>query len=251
MKYIKPDWNNSILNVSATFAEFLGKESDITKIDELKNTLKRKHRNVVYICADGLGMFPLCQNLDENSFLRKHVVKTITSTFPSTTTNATTTLSSATYPSEHGLFGWALWFEKIKRSVEIYLGEDAETKEKVDMSLINDYLKFDPYWVNANKAVYTIFPPYAKYMQDGTHGYNFKTMDEAFHHLAEICKIEEDKFVYMYLPEPDSTMHRYGVSSKKAQEVISFINDALEKTVKENPNSLFVLTPDHGQTDIT
>lgn len=65
---IKPDWNNSILNVSATLSGFLGNENDIPKIRSLQEVLDKGYRNVVYICFDGMGIYPLEQNLPEDSF---------------------------------------------------------------------------------------------------------------------------------------------------------------------------------------
>ena len=136
---VKPDWKNSILNVSATLADYIGVKSNIAKIDILKNELNKNYKNVIYICMDGLGMFPLEQNLPKSSILRENVKKTITSVFPSTTTNATSSLYSATYPSQHGLFGWSLYFEKLNSCVDIYIGQNSYTREPIDMSKIDDY----------------------------------------------------------------------------------------------------------------
>ena len=129
MKIIKPDWKNSILNVSATLADYVGVKTDIDKIAILEKELNKNYKNVVYICMDGLGMFPLEQNLPKSSILRKNVAKSITSVFPSTTTNATSTLQSATYPSQHGLFGWSLYFEQLNACVDIYTGHNSYSRK--------------------------------------------------------------------------------------------------------------------------
>ena len=73
MKLIRPDFEKSILNVSATFANFLGKKTSIATIPFLDKKLRFGYKNVVYFCLDGMGVFPLTQNLDESSFLRKNV----------------------------------------------------------------------------------------------------------------------------------------------------------------------------------
>ena len=39
---IKPNWENSILNVSATLSEFLGNKNDIPKISLLQKKLKKR-----------------------------------------------------------------------------------------------------------------------------------------------------------------------------------------------------------------
>lgn len=161
---IKPNFKNSILNVSATLSEFLGNKNELPKIKKLEKILNKNYKNVVYICFDGLGVYPLKQNLKSNSFLRKHIIRKITSVFPSTTTNATTTLYSAKYPSQHGLLGWSLYFEKLKRCIDIYLSTDSYTEEKINSKILDNYMKFE-YFFDKNFSSYhvtTIFPPYIK-----------------------------------------------------------------------------------------
>lgn len=67
----KPNWKNSILNVSATLSEFLGNKNDIPKIFLLQKKLKKDYKNVVFICMDGFGIYSIKQNLDRNSFFKK------------------------------------------------------------------------------------------------------------------------------------------------------------------------------------
>ena len=89
-KFIKPDWENSNLNISATLAEFLGAENKNKTLKILNDELEKGYKNVVFICLDGFGINPININLDENALLRKNIKQVLTSTFPSTTTNATT-----------------------------------------------------------------------------------------------------------------------------------------------------------------
>ncbi len=89
VKFIEPNFSNSNLNISSTLAEFLGVENKNAVIPELKEELDRSYKNVVFICFDGLGINSIEINLPENAILRKNIRKTLVSTFPSTTTNAT------------------------------------------------------------------------------------------------------------------------------------------------------------------
>lgn len=247
---IKPDWKNSILNVSATLSQFLGNSNDIPKVAKLNEVLSKGYDTVVYICFDGLGMYPLQQNLPFDSFLRRHVASTITSVFPSTTTNATTTLKSATYPSQHGLFGWSLYFDELKRCVDIYWSQDSYTEQPISSSVLDDYMKCDFYFdsIKSDYTVTTIFPPYIT--RQGNN-YNYQSMDEMFSLLESVTRQEGKNFIYCYCGQPDSTMHEFGVTSKEAQEKIIYINDKVEELVKGLKNAVMVITPDHGQTDIT
>ena len=130
--FIKPNWKQSNLNISATLAEFLGAPNANATLPILKEELARGYKNIVFICLDGMGINPIKINLNENSFLRKNIKQTLTSTFPSTTTNATTSLTSNKLPLQHGWFGWSLYFEKIGKNVDIYMHRDSQTGEKVD-----------------------------------------------------------------------------------------------------------------------
>ena len=247
---IKPNFKNSILNVSATFDEFLGNKNEICKINKLKKALHKKYKNVIYICFDGLGIYPLKQNLGKGSFLRKNIVKKITSVFPSTTTNATTTLHSALYPSQHGLFGWSLYFENLNQCVDIYLRKNSYTGKQVVAKEVEEYMEFDCFY-DKNRSDYkitTVFPSYVKSKQNN---FVFETMDDMFKMLKKATENNNENFIFAYYGEPDSTMHTYGVTSKEAKEKIALINAYVENLAKELTNSVIVITPDHGQTDIT
>lgn len=245
----KPNFKNSILNVSATLDKFLGNKNNAVSIKELEYILNKGYKNVIYICFDGMGIYPLKQNLKGNSFLRKHVLKKITSVFPSTTTNATTTLYTAKYPSQHGLLGWSLYFEKIDKCVDIYLGKDSYSTEKISSKVVDDYMKFD-YFFDKNNSEYnltTIFPPYVKREKNNI---SYETIDELFVNIEKICKSNYKNFIFAYCGEPDATMHKFGVTSCEAKKKIIEINKYVEELANKLTNSVIVITPDHGQTDI-
>ena len=46
-------------------------------------------------------------------------------------------------------------------------------------------------------------------------------------------------------------MHDFGVSSKEAKKVINSISNNMQKICKETKDTLFVITADHGQIDVT
>ena len=249
MKFVKPDFKNSVLNVSATLADFLGAKNDIPKIELLKDYLNKDYKNVIYICLDALGIYPLKQNLTKDSFLRTHIKKKITSVFPATTTNATTSLQCALYPSQHGWFGWSLYFEKANRCVEIFLDKDYYTGEKIDLGEEKNILTFNPYFDRC-KTDYQLNLVVPEYVKENQNTYYYKTVEEMFDSLQKICDKKGKQFIYCYHSEPDATMHLYGVTSKEASKVIQDINDRIEKFSKNNEDTLVIITPDHGQTDI-
>ena len=249
-KLIKPDWKNSILNISATLAEFLGAPNENATLQVLTNELAKGYKNVVYMCFDGMGINPLEINLDEKDFLRTHIVKTLTSTFPSTTTNATTTLATNKLPLEHGWFGWSLHFDEIGRNVDIYLHRDSQTGEEVEFEypMIDDA---DCYFYHATRTDYeinTVFPKYVSCKPEFNHV--IQGVEDIFDLVKGICAKPDKQFVYAYCPEPDYTMHENGVTSPDAQKLIQSISENLQKLCAQTRDTLFIVSADHGQVDV-
>ena len=75
---MKPDFNNCILNVTASIMnkyQIKSKFSTISIIDE--KIMNSKH--IFFIILDGLGKNIIENNLDENSFIKKNIAKWIPS----------------------------------------------------------------------------------------------------------------------------------------------------------------------------
>lgn len=248
--FIKPNWTNSILNISATLAEFLGAPNKNATLPLLKQELAKGYKNVVFICFDGLGIYPIEKNLNKDDFLRKNISQTLVSAFPSTTTNATTSLMQNQLPLEHGWFGWSVYFKNIKRNINIFLDTDSWTNEKV--TIANSPIgKRDYYFDHADSdyQINSVFPSFIK-VAHAERNHVFDEEQEFFKRIKEICNRKGKQYIYAYYPDPDATMHKYGVTSKEANAVIKSISERTEKLVASTKDTLFVVTADHGQIDV-
>ena len=248
-KLIKPDWEKSNLNISATLAEFLYAPNKNSTLSILEEELKKDYKNVVFICFDGFGINPINKNLKRKSLLRKNIVDTLMSTFPSTTTNATTSLITNKMPLEHGWLGWSLYFDKFGRNVDIYLHSDSQSGEKVDFTYpLAD--NGDCYFDHANSD-YNIVPILPEYVQTKSKNkISVENETELFKAILKVCSREGKQFIYAYNPEPDATMHNFGVSSKQAKEKFEEISEGIEKLYDRLDDTLFIITADHGQVDV-
>ncbi len=248
--FVFPNFNKSNLNITSTIAQFLGAKNDKPIINELMVELKKNYKNIVFICFDGLGINPININLDKDSILRRNIKMELTSTFPSTTTNATRSLLSNLYPLEHGWFGWSLYFENINKNVNIFLDTESSTDEKL---IINDKpIKIEEYYfdnVNTDYNINTIFPKYVE-VKSEKNNHVYETIDDFYNNLNTILNRCDKQFIYAYLGEPDTTMHKYGVSSIEAKRLINKINDDFETLYKKTHDTLFIITADHGQIDV-
>lgn len=249
-KLIKPDFKNNIINISATIAEFLGCPNDKPTLPELAKELEKGYKNVVFLILDGMGINPVNKNLSDDSFIKRNISQVLTSVFPSTTTNATTTFLTNKYPMEHGWFGWSLYFEELKQAVDIYLERDSYTGEPIEKGYVKRVLPIEPYYKKA-KSDYTtsvVVPEY--WDNDYENRYVWQTFEEMCGHIENICKKSGKQFIYAYCAEPDSTMHRYGVSSAEAYEVINKLNGGIEELYSNLTDTLFIISADHGQIDV-
>ena len=249
-KLIKPDWKHNILNISATLAEFLGAPNSNATLPLLKQKLKKDYKNIVYLCFDGMGVNPLERNLSENDFLRQHIAQVLTSTFPSTTTNATTSLSTNKLPLQHGWLGWSLHIPTIGRNVDIFLNKDSQTGEEVvfDSPLIDDS---DAYFYHGTRTDYQICTVYPKYV-NCREQFNtvVATVDEFFDAVERLCKQEGKHFIYAYCPQPDGCMHDNGVTCAATKQLLEQISDGVRNLAHTSENSLFIVSADHGQVDV-
>lgn len=251
-KYNLPDFTHSNLNISATLAEFLGSPNRNATLPTIKSELAKGYKNIVFICFDGMGIYPLEQNLPTTDYLRKNIVDVLCSTFPSTTTCATTSLTTNRLPLEHGWFGWSLHFEKLKRNIFIFLNRDAQMGELVDVGDNSPLANFPYYFdeTNSDYAINTIFPPFVKVAHPERNiAWNFD-MGDFFEHIKNICAKDGKQFVYAYNNEPDHSMHENGVTCKQTKDMLEDISRRMQQLVQETPDTLFIVTADHGQIDV-
>ncbi len=250
MRLIKPDFTNNIVNLSATLAEYLGCPNDKPTLPMLADELKKGYKNVVFVILDGLGMHPMQTNLDEGSFLRSNLRRVLTSVFPSTTTNATATLLSNLYPMEHGRFGWSLYFEELRRVVELFPETDFFTGEPVGAGFLTQNLPLVPFYKRATARIQTsvVVPEY--WHEDNENRYTFRTFAEMYAHILALCKRAGRQFVYVYCGEPDAAMHRHGVTSDEAKRTTHVLDEGLKMMFSALSDTLLVVTADHGQIDM-
>ncbi len=246
--FTKPDFTKSVLNVTATLAEFFNAPNKNPVLPVLKEELKKNYEKIVFICFDGMGTYPLSVNLDKEDFLHRNTVMTLTSTFPSTTTNATTSINTNRLPLEHGWFGWIMHFPEIDKNLIMFWHSDAQTGEKVDY----DYpvKESDDYWFNYADTDYEITSVMPEFCKGYKNSVKVSTVEGLTDAIKEITAKDGKQFVFAYCSEPDSTMHENGVTSDKAKALIKKISDSLSDLQKSTENTLFIVTADHGQTDV-
>ena len=245
-----PDFNHSIVNLAASMAQFLGSPVYHPILPCLTEKLKPTYQHVVYMVVDAMGASILEKNLPADSFLRTHQIDTVTSVFPSTTAAATTSLLSGLTPAEHGWFAWSVDFDG--EVIELFRNRNYYTKEFLaDKNFVSRHLPYARIYeqTNGDREIYTCFPNIAIEIRS-PHDIRFNSLGHMFRRLHKICAMPEKNFVYTYYPNLDSTMHTYGTTAWHSRHLLKKIERGLKHFAKKHPDTLFVVTADHGQNDV-
>ncbi len=249
--FIYPDWNNNIINISASFAKFLGKPNGKPTLPELDEALRKGYKNVLFVILDALGKYPLERNAEENGFFRSHLVRTLTTVFPSTTACASATLYSGLYPYEHGRFGWCMDIPEEGGRWDILTQEKSEDHSvKMDKKKMMEIFPLEPFFKDT-PSDYHVTTLLSDILPGREEGKRCESFDELFDGLEEACSSEGKQFVYAHCPQPDGIFHHYGVTSAEGKAAVALLEKRMKALTEKYPDTLVVITADHGQVDIT
>ncbi len=249
MDILYPDYKNSILNVSHTILDYYNVKPRYEVIPELKKELDLQFKHVCLILLDGMGTNILEEHLDPSSFLRKNMIKKITSIFPPTTVAATNAVLTTNPPYQSGYLGWVQYFKKENTNHVVFLNKDFYDEKRTFQNTLRDiYLKQDLIYdyikqQNSEVKTYELFPDFRP---DGS-----KTFHIEMKKLLEITKKNEKNFTYAYWTYPDLLEHEVGISSKHVKEELEKLNLNLETLSKEiNDDTIIIVIADHGLVDV-
>lgn len=243
MQFRKP---NSACNITAVACSIL-KHYRISPPNPgypaLDNILKDAPRNVVLLLLDGLGQNILTKHLPEDSFLRLHQFDTLSSVFPPTTTAAATALETGLFPSQSGWLGWNIFWPPLGKNVALYpnttedgsqaaeehIGETCLPVQQITR-IIREQTGICAVSISEQGDIYA------------------KTLDDVLTEVIQVCREPGQHFIYAYVNEPDHTLHRSGCCAESVRQWLMEADEQLKKT--DCPDTLFLLTADHGFIDV-
>lgn len=244
------DFSNNIVSFSSSLLAHFGaapKHPTMPMIDEVL----KGHRKVVVLLFDGLGQHMIEKHLKEDSYLRSHLFHTMEAVFPPTTVASTNAFLSGLYPIENGWLAWDQWVEKYGCNVEGFTNRDHNSGKEILPHKDNILERLAPYASIFEQMrdggfqgeLFRVFPSRILPKMPSTLKDYRKRIDE---HLKDAT----DAFGYVYWTEPDSSMHEFGVTSKKVHREILKIQRFVKGLVKAHPDTLFLTIADHGLVDI-
>jgi len=242
-----PNYDRSILSIASSVLNHFGvKDCQHKTLPEFDKLLEKNYKNIIVILFDGLGTSTLNYHLNENDFLRKHYVTDISSVFPSTTVAATTSILSGYSPLECGWLGWDLYFEEIGENVAVFkntLQRNGEPAAKYNVA--NRYIPVK----NVMQRIEAVKGRKNAYCVAFFSKFHIKSVEDICKTIYKLSKKRKKKYIYAYWHQPDSAMHRYGVTSPEVHKEILYINSEVEKLCSKLKDSLVIITADHGLCD--
>tara|TARA_Y100000034_G_scaffold122840_1_gene168817 strand:- start:277 stop:1431 length:1155 start_codon:yes stop_codon:yes gene_type:complete len=256
-KSIKPNYKDgSILNLMSSIGKALGKKSKYNAL-KILDPKELKTTNLIVLVLDGVGynFFKKHGSKELKKFLRGK----ITSTFPSATGSAMTSLSTGLSSLDHEMTGW---FVYLKEFGNVTLSLPYRTRlhkkgflEKIfpiskiyTLTPFTKGIKCDSYYLYPKVIVNSAF---SKAIAGKSKRKSFTTIKSHFSEIKKIVnKNKKKKFIFSYYPEHDGLCHKYGSKSRKVIKHFNQLEKELLKFLKKLEDSTVIITADHGIIDI-
>lgn len=256
MKYKLPDYDNCCVNLIASVSKHFGIKSKHKTIPLVNKHLNKNYRNVVVLLLDGFGKELFNREFKNSQFFGKYYAQDLSAVYPSSTTPATVAFKTGYTPLEHGWWAHFLYFKELGGTVNLYLNTDAYSREQTKLNhiaySIMPYRTIHERIYQKNKddvRCYALYPTNCR-DEDGISQITYETYDEMAGYLKTLCQSEGKHYIYAYYDYPDKAEHKYGVYSKETIQTLAEIEAITEMMCKSCPDTLFLITADHGQTEI-
>lgn len=217
-------------------------------------------RHLVLFVIDGLGL-PALAALPESSALRRHLIGSLSSVFPSTTASAITTFMTGLAPAQHALTGWHVQLDEIDEMLAI-LPMTVRGQRQLPQEAVSEWPpRLFPYrtvFQRMQRESFVLAPqhiagsPFNAWHARGATTSAYATLPELFAQLGGLLKeASTPRYIYAYYPELDSVSHRFGCASKQALEVLSALDQGFEQFLAEaeGTDASLIVTADHGFID--
>ena len=256
MRYILPDYENCCVNLMSSVAKHFGLQPKHSTLPLVDNELNKNYKNVVVLLLDGFGQNTLMERLPYDSFLRTHFVQELSAVYPSSTVPATVSFKTGLTPIEHGWWSHFLYFRDLGATINVYTNNDAFSRKKVAITdvahKVLPYTNILDLATEANPTnfrAYTLCPAEAR-DNFGVFQVTYNTFDELSEYIVTLASLPERRLIYAYHNYPDDAMHKLGVRSDETDKLLNDLNYQVENLCKSCPDTLFLISADHGQTEL-
>ncbi len=221
-------------------------------------------QKVVLFLLDGFGLDHFSRYEKPVKFLRHFAtrgqVQTLTSTFPSTTAAALTTLHTNRMPVEHGNIEWHWHYEKANALIEslpfCIKGNDQDSLRDAGFppedlySGETLYSELQSQGIESHVLVVDSFVQsvYSQQVMRGAKIHGYSHYASMFRQLANLLSKPGRAYVFVYMGQIDSKMHRFGPNSEPFIEELEKLDAQFIRFLRQSVpfDTTLLLTADHG-----
>lgn len=247
---VKNNYNECLTNLACSIRKYFELDYKHNTLDYIDKILEeRKPKNVVTILCDGMGSNIMDRMLDKNSFLIRHRLKAITTVFPATTVAATTSIQTGLNPCETGMLGWDMYYKDLDKTITVYRNVEKGDSEERFIPEAQEYNKKNM----VTKAITEEIKEAGKYKGYSLFPFGdnkYASLDDMFLKIEELCNSDEKKYIYAYSEEPDYTMHDIGSDAPEIKNIISDLNNRIEKLSAKLKDTVIFVVADHGHLNV-
>lgn len=218
--------------------------------------------HVVFLLADGLGI-DIVDRMPRRSWIRQHTRRAIHAPFPSTTTAAVTSISTATFAAQHAIGGWWVHLPELAGPATVFAHDRSiDGRSLDDLGITMEQLSPAPRVFGQLTADAMLVVPagivdsaYTEYMADGRPRVGYRNYREAvetiLHHVENASG---PTFTYWYTASPDSEAHEDGPRSVHVDRALDALDEALQSLssglADRSKSWRIVGTADHGHLEL-
>lgn len=242
------NYQENIIQVMNAIRSYIGicvyHEEDI----KIKRWLEHHNfQQIVVLLIDGMGMYQL-QYACPTGFLRRNLLTSVSTVYPSTTVAATTSILTGKTPYETAWLGWQQYFHEIDENLIMFLNENYYTRKPY----------FIPSYAYQAVPVKTMIEEchqknigakeiYPAFREGGVH-----TFQELCERIAFESETQEARLIYGYWDALDSIMHTYGVHTTHSTNMLHEIDERLcNLEGKLSKDTGLLVIADHGHINVT
>jgi len=222
--------------------------------------------NLFILFTDSLGLASLNNS---NSYLEtvyQSFGAPYSTVFPSITNVALTSFYTGSLPAEHGIPGFKIFMPEIGNMVDNLLLKVPGAEATLPEAGVNcrDWLARETLFTPegfAGKDLYVLQPHYiigsglsTLLYDENSYQYGYSYPLEGFKRAEYILENTTGAVVNLYIPGPDTILHKFGPRSNMIDFYIEQLADQLKKFVSEISGktagrTLFLMVSDHGQAE--
>ena len=252
-----PDYNgNSIVNLMSSIRAMYGSEYLYPQLGNF-DIEPFSDKNIIFIVIDGLG-YDFLMEYGDNSFLKNHLHRKMTSVFPSSTASAFISLMTGVAPQQHGSTGWFIFLNETGTLTSILPFLTKAGGIPQNNVPFSDVIDQDSVFMGLGASSFCIL--HEDYINSQCSGViargakrkSYSDMNGFVGKIENALDFGADrKFIFAYWDQLDKISHEKGVKSQETIEHFAMVDKAVSKlsALSAKRNGILIVTSDHGMID--